>query len=361
MKNIIVLLFFLITQMVLCQGEQIKEPVKNFNKLWKVFDERYANFKLKNVDWNAIYKKYRPLINEQTTNDSLFTVCNQMLLELKDGHINLIQYGKNNKIINKGDDGSPSMFLQNFPLSKDNTPNIYQLLETTNNTLKSNGFLKLGVSQKGSMEYLMSKNYGYLRVLSMGNLSLSEYKKHADNAVKAFENLKGVIIDVRFNGGGDDKASFAIANRFADKKRIGHYKNERKKGTSEFKKLQTKYIEPAGEIQFTGPIIVLTSDLTASAAEVFTMIMKELPYVIVIGGKTNGIFSDMYNFRLPNGWLVTLSHQQYFSAAMNNYEGIGITPDIELLNKPEDIGNGIDPLIAESIKKLNKKSSRNDY
>ncbi|MDT0554751.1 S41 family peptidase [Patiriisocius hiemis] len=361
MKNFIIALLLTAFNIAFSQDNRVEQPIKNFDKLWNEFNDRYANFEIKNINWNEIYKKYRPLINENTTNDSLFKVCNNMLLELKDGHVNLVQYGKKDRVVNKADDGSPSTFIKNFPLSKEETPNIHQLLKTADKTLKDNGFLTIGVSKKGSMEYAVSKEYGYLRVLSMGNLSLSDYRKHSDNAVEAFKNLKGIIIDVRFNGGGDDKASFEIASRFTDKKRIGHYKREKIKGSSDFKKLKTKYLEPSGEKQFVKPIVVLTSDLTASAAEVFTMIMKELPYVRVVGDNTNGIFSDMYNFKLPNGWLATLSHQQYFSSKMKNFEGIGIEPDIKLLNQPQDINNEIDPLIEKGIAELKKAAANNGY
>nr|WP_262913429.1 S41 family peptidase [Aequorivita xiaoshiensis] len=358
-KFIFIILLITSINIVSAQDTRIEQPVNNFEKLWNEFNARYASFKIKNINWSEIYKKYRPLINENTTNDSLFKVCNKMLLELKDGHVNLIHYGKKGKVINKASDGSSSKFLKKFPLSKEEKPNIYQLLKTTDKTLKDKGFSIVGVSKKGSMEYAISKDYGYLRILSMGNLSISDYRKHVDKAVNAFENLKGVIIDIRFNGGGDDKTSFEIASRFTDKKRIVLYKRERKKGTSEFKKLETKHLKPSGKKQFTKPIIILTSDLTASAAEVFTMIMKELPYVTIVGDHTNGIFSDMYDFKLPNGWLATLSHQQYFSSEMKNFESIGIEPDIKLLNEPQNIIDKIDPLIGKGIEELKKTTANN--
>ncbi len=43
-----------------------------------------------------------------------------------------------------------------------------------------------------------------------------------------------------------------------------------------------------GEV-FTKPIIILTSDWSASATEIFVLAMKELPYVTVIGNRTEGI------------------------------------------------------------------------
>jgi hypothetical protein len=353
MKIFFTIIFLIIgINQSLTQDLRVQEPIKNFDKLWNALNDRYANFKLKLVNWNDIYKKYRPLINENTSNDSLFTVCNKMLLELHDGHVSLIQKGEDGVLVRESDNGSPSSLIEMFPLTKKKEPNIFQLIDITDKTLKDNEFSNLISLKKGLIAYSASTKYGYLRLLGMGGFSMRKYKRHIDDAIKMFENKEAVIIDIRFNGGGGDEFSFAIANRFADKKRIGHYKKERKKGTAEFKKLKTRYLKPRGNKQFTRPIVILTSDFTASAAEVFTMIMKELPYVIVIGDNTSGIFSDIYPFKLPNKWEVGLSHQQYFSADMKNYEGIGIEPDIKVLNKKEDIEKRIDPVVEKGIEIL---------
>ncbi|ARN77028.1 hypothetical protein BST97_02880 [Nonlabens spongiae] len=352
MRTFIYLLVLLLIQTSFAQTDEPDQPVKNFDKLWNEFNDRYANFDIKNVDWDEMYRKYRPLVNFETSNDSLFTVCSKMLLELEDGHINLIQYGSNGVILNKLEDGSPSEFLEKFPAIKNSKPNIYQLLQTTDHTLQQNGFVTKGASQKGSMEYSVSKQFGYFRILSMGNMSLAKYRRHIDKALTHFESKEGVIIDLRFNGGGDDKVSLKIASRFADKERIGFYKRKRKKGTSSYENMKKFNIKPAGKKQFVKPIILLTSDLTASAAEVFTMIMNEFSYVTIIGDHTNGIFSDMYDFKLHNGWLVTLSNEQYFSASMVNYEGSGIPPDIKLLNQHTDIFENKDSLIIRAIAQL---------
>ncbi|WP_203294009.1 S41 family peptidase [Luteirhabdus pelagi] len=353
-RKIMVLHLLLSFASLFAQVDRIDNPVKNFDKLWSVFNDRYANFELKNVNWDSVYKAYRPLINERTTNDSLFKVCNKMLLELKDGHVNLIEYGRKGKVLKRGDDGSPSKFLERFPLSKNDKYTIYKLLKTTDSTLRENGFIHIGNSGNSTLEYYKSEDFGYLRILSMGKLSSREYKRYIDDAVKNFKGLKGVIIDIRFNGGGDDKNSMIIASRFTDKKRVGFLKKERINGTSRYKKMVISHISPAGQVQYTGPIVILTSDLTASAAEVFALAMKELPYVSILGDNTNGIFSDMFDFKLPNGWLATLSHQKYFSANMKNFEGIGVEPDIEVKNTHEDIITGRDQVIIEAIDLINQ-------
>lgn len=338
------------------QDIRIRRPIKNFDQLWNQFNDRYAFFEHKNIDWNNIYRKYRPLVDEKTTNDSLFGICNEMLLELKDGHVGIVQYDAN-KVIRESDDGHQNVLLKKFATTKDSEPNIYQLLQLTDSTLKKYGFTNFIISKSKRLEMCESPDYGYIVIRAMEGFKINEVNSFMANAIQEFGDKKGVIVDIRTNQGGYDWNSRKILGRFADKKRIGYYKKTRKKGTKSYKKLKTKYIKPKGNRQFTKPIVLLTSDLTASAADVFALQAKELPYVTILGDYTQGIFSDIYNFKLSNGWKVRLSHQQYFSADMKNYEGIGVEPHVKLLNEPEDITNGIDPLIAKAIEILNKKTA----
>jgi len=86
--------------------------------------------------------------------------------------------------------------------------------------------------------------------------------------------------------------------------------------------------------------------------------MKELPNVTIIGDTTEGIFSTMYEFTLPNHWEVSLSNEQFFSEAKNNYEGLGIAPDIKVVNSRIDIENQNDPVIEMAISHLKKENNR---
>ena len=103
---------------------------------------------------------------------------------------------------------------------------------------------------------------------------------------------------------------------------------------------------------------MLTSDWSASAAEVFLLAMKELPYVKVVGNRTEGIFSDMFEFKLPNVWIVSLSNMQFFSTEMVNYEGKEIEPDFKILNYKKDKS---DNLLLKAIELLDKATDENVY
>lgn len=356
MKKLLTYFFVIaVSNYIIAQDYRVQKPAKNFEHLWRKFDKRYASFEYKKVDWKMVYDQYRPLIGINTTNDSLFSVCNDMLSELKDGHVNLINH-KRGKVIRQSDDAAPSALTTKFATTRETQPNVYQLFETTKATLVENSFKQFKLSKSQLIRYSVSDDYGYLLISAMQGFKFGELGKFLDKALKEFVNKQGVIIDVRTNGGGMDLNSHKISGRFADKKRIAYYKHQRKKGKNTYRRLKTKYLRPSGKLQFTKPIIILTSDHTASAADVFALMMKELPYVTVIGDRTSGIFSDMYGFKLPNGWFATLSHQQYFSTEMKNLEGIGVQPDIKLLNEPMDIKNNVDPLILKALDLLNKKN-----
>ncbi|MCK5201586.1 MAG: S41 family peptidase [Spirochaetales bacterium] len=342
---IIFLICFSIGNKISAQNQKMN-PIYNFEKLWSEFNDRYANFELKAVDWTEIYNKYRPLVTLKTTNDELFDICSNMLSELKDGHVSLIQYSKDKSVLKESDKPYPVYLQKEFP-------NVSQLLSLIDTTLTNNNFPNprtVRAKDASAIKYCKSDKYGYLSMNGM----FDNYKA-ANLAIDEFIELDGIIIDLRFNGGGRDVISYKIAGRFTDEKRVGHYKKTRIKGTDEFTKLETWYLKPLGKNQFTKPIVLLTSDLTASAAEIFVIAMKELPNVTVIGDKTQGILSDKFVFNLPNDWVVSLSHQQYFSSTMINYEEIGIEPDYKIINSQEDIIRKSDPIIEKAIEILNSK------
>ena len=334
----------------------VDQPVKNFETLWKKFDDHYAFFDQKNFTWEDLHKKYRNQIRENTCNDSLFVVCSRMLGELKDGHVTL---SKRDKHFNAGK-------LNNFYSEFSKKGSINNLIQITDSNLAKLGFTNaIKIYQNNAQDYRSlieisnSPNYGYIRINAMEGLSRKKLRRVLKLAVEHFRSSKGVIIDVRFNGGGKDTYSYKIAGSFTDKKRIGHYKCTRKtSGHNDFTKLETWYLKPKGARQITTSIIILTSNASASATDVFVLAMRQLPYVTIIGDNTFGVFSDMYESKLQNGWEFSLSHQKYFSADMKCFEGIGVTPDIQLLNSTNDIKQNRDPLIFKAIEVLNNRRTQ---
>ena len=65
------------------------DPYGNFDALWSILDEHYCFFEYKELDWEEIRGKYRKKLTANMTSEELFDVCDAMLMELKDGHVNL--------------------------------------------------------------------------------------------------------------------------------------------------------------------------------------------------------------------------------------------------------------------------------
>ncbi|BDD06448.1 S41 family peptidase [Aureibacter tunicatorum] len=355
MRFSLVFLFLALNIPAFSQKDDVDDPIQNFDKLWNTFDQRYANFNLKQIDWDNIYTVYRPRINENTSNEELFEVSCSMLQELKDGHVTLEPMFAENENI---ECGAPYGF--HFMSVLDSEMNILAFESIMNQEFQQYGFSeanRVDITEETNFQYRVSDRFGYLRLDEMTEaLKLGKINKAFDNALEAFNTKEGVIVDLRFNGGGWDYISYLLAGRFVREESIGHYEKTKIKGKEAYTDLKYREIKPKGSFQFTKkPIVILTSDFTASAAEVFVLMMKDLSYVTLIGDTTEGIFSDMYFFKLPNKWKASLSNQQFFSKSMENFEGIGISPEIEVRNNPTDLEKGTDPVLRTAIEFLQKE------
>jgi carboxyl-terminal processing protease len=329
----------------------IRNPEKNFEELWKTFHNRYPFFELRNVDWKKQYDTYRPRVTKETSDDELFDIFCQMLAPLNDGHVELIAKASGDKRYFNPE--KKPRFWQEFTSRE-----IKQLFKTTEKTLVANGFGRPKETQAWMLLYCRSRAFGYLRILELEGVRKGNLTSALDNIAGDFEDLDGVIIDIRNAPGGEDSTAITIINRFCDRKRVAfRRKTKIGPGEDDFTSLRTWHIEPQGDAQFTGPILLLTCDSVFSGGEVFALAIKQLPHVTIIGDHTNGIFSYQLEKKLSNGWHYCLSYQKYFSASMVCYEGKGVPVDIKLLNKKTDIENGIDPLITRALKVLKSKNA----
>jgi carboxyl-terminal processing protease len=83
------------------------------------------------------------------------------------------------------------------------------------------------------------------------------------------------------------------------------------------------------EPRFDGPVYVLTSKWTASAAELATDALKSSNRAIIIGEKTAGEMLSQKIYDIPGGFHLSLPIADYYSVVHGRIEGVGIKPDIE--------------------------------
>lgn len=275
-------------------------PLSLFDEFWQVFDDHYAFFELRNMNWAEQRKIYRPKVNASTTDDELFTIFSQMVDPLGDGHVSISADGKYFKSKVK-----PAWLV--------NSAEIQSLINEK--------YLKNETHRKGKIVYgMLDKVTGYININSMEGYDAADI----DEATQFLKSVKKIIIDVRFNGGGYDTIALALAGRFTDQKRFVYSKETYFKGR--YGEHRDLYIKPEGTILIPPKIVVLTSRATASAAEMFVMAMRAIPSAIILGENTNGMHSDVMVINLSNGWRLGLSNQKYMLPDGKVYEKIGLPP-----------------------------------
>ena len=316
---------------MLLNGTQV-DPEKNFQILWNEFDRHYVFFKYKDVNWQALYDIYAPQVIDQTDNSELFDILSSMLAHLNDVHVTLTMPFRSFNSANKRPEG-----ILNLDLVKSKyLSNGYQ---TT-----GNGFFTSGQ---------ISDAIGYLHIASFSIRNSSAWVEAIDPIVNDFFDHKGLIVDVRGNNGGSSRNVDAIVGRFADQKRVSALV-QRRDGSrhSDFDRIIKKYIEPAGDKQFTKPIIVLTDRQVISSGEYFVLAMKRFPYVRTVGDTTFGGQGSPTRKKLPNGWEYKVSTGKWSSADNVLYEDIGVSPDIHVAVSPSDSRMARDPVIETAIQLL---------
>lgn len=313
-----------------CTSPTANDPETVFEMVWHAMNEHYAFFDLYGVDWQERYATYRPQVTASTSDDALFSVITEMLTGLDDGHLS----------INAPDNGFSPEISPEWTKDKPAIKAVLAKMELTDidNTGLSYGWLP--------------NQIGYIRLRNMTIESLSpihaagKAEQAMSEVLTALKGAQGVVLDNRWNPGGSDDISMAYASFFADQSHPVFSKETRT--GNHYGPRTTVTLTPSQSPGFTGPVALLNSGFTASAAEIFTMAMQELPNVTVMGENTSGAHSDILDRALPNGWSLGLSHQRYYAADGKVYEGVGLPPELPRPFDRDGFANGMDTLLDEA-------------
>ncbi len=320
----------------------LSAPEHNFEQLWHLFNQHYAFFELKGVNWDSVYAQYRPHISASTTEDSLLHYFATMLNPLKDGHVRLSRADTNVVELER----RPCQFARTFRgRLGDFQNNSFQVLARNGfaemqHEIPIPGYAELGFDYLYS--YTQSSKLGYLRIVDCRN-ALTTF----DQILKELADTRGLIIDLRYNLGGE--VGKEMAARFLSAPKVyGYRKTKSKAGFSTAGALQARPTAGA----YTHPTVLLINDATFSAAEEFALVLAKEAHVKLIGESTGGYLSDAFTYRLPNGIVVSLSNQQFLDLDQKLLEDVGVQADMYMPNSLQDLEAGTDPLIDQAIQTL---------
>ncbi len=140
---------------------------------------------------------------------------------------------------------------------------------------------------------------------------------------KLGEGLKGVVLDLRDNGGGLLNQSVTLADAFLDTGRIVSVKGREK---DDVRVYNAAYGDAARGL----PMVVLINGGSASASEIVASALKENGRAIVMGRRSFGKGSVQTIIPLPIEGALKLTTQLYYGPNDKTIQAFGIEPDIRL-------------------------------
>ena len=182
----------------------------------------------------------------------------------------------------------------------------------------------------------------YIKISSFDNGTANEFRDHY-NKLKE-QNPKGLVIDLRNNGGGLVTESLSLADTMVEKGSTLLITRD-KDGKEQIDKAKEN---PIVDI----PVVILVNNNTASASEILAGSLRDNRNYKIIGTNSygKGVIQSVFSFKDGTGVKVTTN--EYFSPNHNVINGVGIKPDIEV--ELNDEWNGISSVPYENDLQLQR-------
>ena len=307
--------------------DEPKNPVNVFDYLWNQVDQKYTFFDVKNINWDSVREVYRPMVNDDMSDEELFKVCADMLNTLRDGHTNLFSSFD----VSRNDSVFYKMYAE-----KNIDPDVVSL-----------NYLTVNYHTTGSFAHnsIRDGQVAYLRYSSFSN-DISDYD--LKYVLKQYKDCKGLIIDLRQNGGGSIANVQQLLSIF-DNHKQPLYTTQVKKGHghNDFGDPVTVYAADSslfGKNPYTKPVAVLIDRGSYSATSFFSVCTQSYDNVKLFGDYTGGGLGLPNGGMLPNGWTYRFSTSRTLDMAGHNYEN-GVPPDVRVILDPAATAQGIDNVI----------------
>lgn len=304
----------------------------DFEALWTAVDEHYCFFEEKGVDWDAVHAAYAPKVSNELSRTQLFSLCADMLAELRDGHTNLSSSFETSYYRRWWSD-----YPQNFNLR-----------------IIQENYFEFQYKQVGNVIYgMLPQNVGYVHIPSF---STGLSTNNIDRVLSDMLTANGLIIDLRNNGGGSMSYAEEWVRHFITKPlTVGYMVHKEGPGHSDFSEpypIEFSPLEP-GNVVWAKPVVVLTNRSTFSAGNYMVMCMRALPQVTHAGATTGGGSGMPMSFELPGGWSVRMSAVKVLDAdGVSTEHGISPAEEFRVDMNPAEEADGRDTMLDFAIKLL---------
>ncbi len=366
--------------------------------VWNTINEKYYDPRLNGVDWNAVRTLYTPQILAAKTDDEYWEQLDHMTGELRDSHTRVhspkqVAQLRANQVHSLGigftemqgvlvvtsvhpDSDAWWAGVRNGMTIKsiDSEPALavyHRTLEASRHTstawARRRGAVRKIVSgdvgtqvsmifsRKDGTEIsapikrrifhtppelvhrILPSGFGYVR---FSNFTLP-LQQGIMNAIDKMKDAPGMIVDLRGNGGGSSAMAQQLAAKFLnEKQKLGRLLTRTGKPVSLFF-VDLFEMEPEfkgdKEKAYDKPLVILTNEGTASAAEIFSGALQTLKRATIIGQHSCGCLLGFLGYAdLPGGGQLAYSEIGFVGAKGEKIEGQGLQPDRGITLTRED-------------------------
>lgn len=197
-----------------------------------------------------------------------------------------------------------------------------------------------------SVELTLKDYIAVLELNQFGNHTLDEFNRAINEIMKS--GAKGLVLDLRFNGGGFLDGAIDVASEFI---RNGMLVTVKKRNPAENEVIFTN-----GKARLENiPMVVLINRGSASASEIVAGALQDHKRATVVGETSFGKGTVQEVIGLIGGASLRVTVAKWFTPADRDIDQVGIVPDVVIERTPEDFAKNRDPQMDKAIEILKEK------
>lgn len=299
------------------------DPFAVHDHLWEDVRDRYSFLAEKNINWDSLGAESRSQLSPDMSEQELFRVLDELLDHLEDGHVNLL---------------APFDVARNWNWFEDFPANYNaELIETE--------YLGSDARLMGALTLQHGDSILYVRVADFSGWSDAQL-----GALVAEANAqRGLVLDLRNNGGGSLQAAFRLGACFIDAPlRYARRRTKIGPGPDAFSAWEDLEISAREGARYIGKVAVLTNRRSYSTSSHFAELALQAPNMRSFGDFTGGGGGTPVYGELPNGWTYRFSGTQSVALDGRQLEA-GIAPDTLVALDAALVAAGEDNIIEAAV------------
>lgn len=382
-----------------------------FDDVWETIEDHYYDPHFRGVDWQAKRTSFRPAAAKANGPQELYELMRQMIASLRDAHTRvyspdekfdwwnprfvtiglavrevegmlLVVQVEPNSAASKLDirPGDAIVSIDNIPVAKFIDQRLKASGSGSNESARYRSIASLFDGPPGSsvqiawatrdkkirsavlQRYWTQRQLGFttqkkgkvaiLRIDAFTQTLALDFSKALPAAL---EDAEAIVLDLRFNGGGDAEAMADVASLFlADGINLGRFA-DRSGAAFELQTYSKRVWRVPQLTKIKLPLVVLTSESTSSAAEIMVAALQAEQRARVIGTTTCGcVLAIRTRHALPDGGLLDVSEFDYRTAHGVRLQDRGVSPDQTVRVSRSDLYSRRDPAL-DAAKKFLKR------